>query len=105
MCMLAVGLNVLQAEHHRTSLEAARNTTTNLTEQIEQYAQKLKDVIIVLFLPIILTIIQSSFPIIPSRMNGIQSTLLHCVVGKGIHFFIELFRIYLNTKEYFRQYS
>ena len=81
--MLAVGLNVLQAEHHTTSLEAARNMNTNLTEQIEQYAQKLKDVIIVLFLSIILAIIQSSFPIIPNRMNGIQSTLLHCVWEKA----------------------
>jgi len=37
-------LCVCQAEHCRTSLESARTMNTELTEQIEQYAQKLKDV-------------------------------------------------------------
>jgi len=36
---------VCQAEHCRTSLEASRKTNTELTDHIEEYAQKLKDVI------------------------------------------------------------
>ena len=45
----------VQAEHCRTSLESARTLNTELTEQIEQYAQKLKDVSSLLsFLHIIL---------------------------------------------------
>lgn len=37
-------LCVIQAEHCRTSLESTRNMNTELSEQIQQYAQKLKDV-------------------------------------------------------------
>jgi len=43
-CVWAMCFCVCQAGHCRTSLEAARTRNTELTEQIEQYAQKLKDV-------------------------------------------------------------